>query len=600
MSTYIWPPMSGGGGGGGSPTGPAGGDLSGSYPNPLVPATHSSVNTFASYDASGNLGSAPGWHLDPNGQAQGVILSTDGSTSTSLQLFAPISTSLTGGYEGMIVSGIFSSTMTFTSSYNDENNYNSGYNNSGGTSAFQDQSSFNSGAQTQSYQSFASFPVFAAGSIVTDSIQGISLQPTLNGTISASYTGINIGPTGTGTITSATGINIDMASLPVGDPQGPIAINTDTRVSINAAPALQSAQTFQIGNRVEALFTVAPGSPITGTDALGNDFAGDLWAQDSIANGPTGGIVGWTGVGFISELIVAAGKTVDTANIFLSASSLPTPPSGTDGGTITNLSVIKAYPPLPQGGSLNVTNIKALNVAGTFSTAATNAWGLYVEDTALNNHIAGNLETGSFNINDGTSNLLYITQLSGVTTIGTSDVTGSTTPQGLSIISGNSVDGNAFGININSGSTSGTGAPGGVAITGGDAAGASNGGAVVLEAGGSGTGNPGQIQMYSDNGIILLPSVLSQPPFMEFFEGTSNFGVSLSASNALTASYSLKLPLSDGSANSLLKTDGAGQLSFSAPGISVTIVTSRLTPVTGAQGSMTFTNGILTSQTQST
>ena len=36
------------------------------------------------------------------------------------------------------------------------------------------------------------------------------------------------------------------------------------------------------------------------------------------------------------------------------------------------------------------------------------------------------------------------------------------------------------------------------------------------------------------------------------------------------------------------------------PGISATITTAKVTPVTGANGSMTFVNGILTAQTQAT
>lgn len=46
--------------------------------------------------------------------------------------------------------------------------------------------------------------------------------------------------------------------------------------------------------------------------------------------------------------------------------------------------------------------------------------------------------------------------------------------------------------------------------------------------------------------------------------------------------------------------DTNGYSASGAPGISVTITTAKITPVTGANGSMTFVNGILTAQTQAT
>lgn len=49
-----------------------------------------------------------------------------------------------------------------------------------------------------------------------------------------------------------------------------------------------------------------------------------------------------------------------------------------------------------------------------------------------------------------------------------------------------------------------------------------------------------------------------------------------------------------------LNIDAATYSVGATPGISATITTARLTPVTGAQGSMTFINGILTAQTQAT
>ena len=47
-------------------------------------------------------------------------------------------------------------------------------------------------------------------------------------------------------------------------------------------------------------------------------------------------------------------------------------------------------------------------------------------------------------------------------------------------------------------------------------------------------------------------------------------------------------------------TASAAQVNTLGSGLSVTITTAKITPVTGSNGSMTFTNGILTAQTQAT
>lgn len=236
------------------------------------------------------------------------------------------------------------------------------------------------------------------------SVSGTSIFPTITSG-DADFTGLNISPTGT-TTGNSNGVNIQLANLTSGEVQGPTGLSSDSKLNINGTTNLVSAQTFQIGTRVDHLFTVPSGSPVTNTDSLGLDLAGDLWAQDSVANGITAGLVGWTGVGFISSIIVSSGKTVDTANIFGAFASLPTPPSGTDGGTVTNLSMIKTAPPLAQGGVLNVTNMKAVNISGDFNSAATNAWGLYVEHANTKNHIQGNLDLGSLTMNGSTSGAL--------------------------------------------------------------------------------------------------------------------------------------------------------------------------------------------------
>lgn len=236
-------------------------------------------------------------------------------------------------------------------------------------------------------------------------VNGISITPTINGG-DANFTAMQINLQGSATgLGNLRGIVVNLSGHSSTDPEGAISFESDSRISVNASVELASGNSFMICNRLEGLVHSTLGTPITGTDSLGNDLAGDIWCEDSVADGPTAGLVGVTGTGFISSIIVGSGKVVDTANVFLVACALPDPGVGhTFGGTITNFNNLKIAPPLNQGGSLIVTNYKALNIAGDFSSfGAASTWGLYVEDTALNNHIGGNLDLGTLNMSGNIS-----------------------------------------------------------------------------------------------------------------------------------------------------------------------------------------------------
>lgn len=423
-----------------------------------------SPNTFAGFDNTGTLYSTP-WGIDANGQATGNFTGTLPVTSvTSLQLFPGITTPLSGGYEGIIVSPTLSSTMAFTSMFNSEADFATGFNCSGGVQIYQDQANFDAGATTQSYSSYGSFPVingavqnftgfslganlnstafngisgfsagvnynstfvcsggilvfqdssninsgatannyesaffdpvFNAGAIINNA-SGLSINHTLNSALPGGFVGVNVSlPTATGVVASITGLRINLNNVTDQNPQGVVGIDSDSRISINAETTLRSNQTFQIGNRVESLLHIPAGSPVTGTDSLGNDLAGDLEAEDNLALGPTG--LGWISVGFIADMAVAVGKTVAAVDVFVPAVAFPDP-GFTTGGSVTDMAMIRTLAPFSQGGTAVITNLYGFKIDplfGTFSAAATNVWGLYFDDSDLQNYIGGRLSLG--------------------------------------------------------------------------------------------------------------------------------------------------------------------------------------------------------------
>lgn len=337
-------------------------------------------------------GSLQGWTFQPNVDA--ATIGTSNFSASAFEDFSNIGCDINGyqsfsagpnifnitnnhGYNGVTLSGNFT-TLTGNAGYN-------------GVAINPNVTTMGATSSVQAMQ-FTPTITTAHGYI-----GGININPTINGG-DANYTGITINSQGTATgLGNMRGVSISLNNLPTSDPQGPISIETDSRVSVNAQTTLRAAQTFQIGNRIESLFQVPLGSPVTGTDSLGNDLAGDLNAQDSIADGITAGLVGWTGGSLVSEMVVGSGKTVATANVLLAALATPAPFFGgdTDGGTVTSLSLIRTAPPLAQGGVLNITNLYGVKIDTGLAASATNGWAIYHADNATPSKLYGQLQLSS-------------------------------------------------------------------------------------------------------------------------------------------------------------------------------------------------------------
>lgn len=235
-------------------------------------------------------------------------------------------------------------------------------------------------------------------------ISGLSISPVVAGG-DASFTGITVNPSGGATLNDATGIRINLSGITSDDVQGIIGLESDSRLQINGTSQLRSAQGFQIGSRIAHEFTVPNGSPVTGTDELGINVAGDFLVQDNVSVGPIG--IGFNSVGFIASLGVAATKTVDSLTVFLPASSLPDP-GFTTGGNVTDFHIIRTFPPLPQGGTLNITNLYGLKIDsmfGSLANAATNAYGLYIDGGAVKNWLSGKTKLGDITYSVPTASL---------------------------------------------------------------------------------------------------------------------------------------------------------------------------------------------------
>lgn len=169
------------------------------------------------------------------------------------------------------------------------------------------------------------------------------------------YTGMSISPSATGTVTNVLGINVDNSLLTSPNQKSGITIN-DGRLQVgsNYNTSVLSAGLGGIGvqNLLGGTFTVANGSPVTGGGAMiGNNLAIVTDFQDDMPIDLTGGLIGFTGVGFVGQTQIAAGKTVHTMNMALGGGGVP---ATSGGGTLNYANMFTAAGFLNQGGTIDV------------------------------------------------------------------------------------------------------------------------------------------------------------------------------------------------------------------------------------------------------
>lgn len=225
-------------------------------------------------------------------------------------------------------------------------------------------------------------------------INGLNLNANILGG-DANYTGMNIYAQSAVALPQVTGINISLSGMPsTTQKQGLIINDGMLQVSPNYdTSVLPASPGFINMNSLGGLMTVASGSPMTGTLVLANNFGQAAQFDDDMGPDGFGGFLGYVGNGLVSQTAVNAGKTVDTFTTAAVAVSVPALP--TSGGTITNANMLTVAGPINAGGTLSITNLKTINIP-SFSNAysATNAWGLYVADTSLDNWFSKNVVIG--------------------------------------------------------------------------------------------------------------------------------------------------------------------------------------------------------------
>lgn len=239
-------------------------------------------------------------------------------------------------------------------------------------------------------QSFFGIGVSTGGASALNTFVGVQVN---NQTaVVQDFKGIQVSSATAAVSNSATGIDVNMSAITMasGRPSG-LNINEGT---INAGITLVTVSNIptvlDFGHQIGGEFHVVSGSAITNTEVILNSFSGTLFAEDSYTSGAFG--LGYCNVGFIGQMAVVSGKTVDKATLCVGGASVP---AASTGGTITDLAVFRTLGVFSAGGTLSVTNQYGYKVDTGFASLATNAWGVYVGDTGIENYFGKCISIGT-------------------------------------------------------------------------------------------------------------------------------------------------------------------------------------------------------------
>lgn len=204
-----------------------------------------------------------------------------------------------------------------------------------------------------------------------------------------SETGLNINLTGA--YNNVSGININVGSAT--SVNQPVAFNSSGGAFNSYSPYSTANYTpagVFIMNSLGGVLDVASGHPISGGDfGFGANLASVMQFNDDMGPDSTTLGLGFVDVGFVGQLAIASGKTVDSINMALGGAGVPG-----SGGTVTNFSNFRALGTLNQGGSITVTNMYGFRTGSPLCSMATNCWGFFSDDPSADNYFAKNVVIG--------------------------------------------------------------------------------------------------------------------------------------------------------------------------------------------------------------
>lgn len=435
------------------------------------------ANTFAIFDNSGNLTGSPQVSFTNNAttiQAVNAAFNV-ANTVTDLEgfIFNPTVDGATiSGGRSIEINGSYGAT-TATSINNQID--------------LQLNTDFQANATVTTYVGIGMGPRFETGATLGD-FTGLNINPTLNSTaITTNFNGINVNSAGTGSATNVSGISINLNNITSTNQKQGLSVN-DGALSVNSnydTSVLTPVFEFQ-QNQIGGVLTVASGFPVAGPIGFGNNLGVSTIFQDNWGIDSFTGTLGFSVNGFVNQLGISPGKTVHTLNYMTAGGSVP---ATYGGGTATNVTMFNALGLLNGGDTVTITNLVGLRVPTGFSTMATNAWGVKVEDTNADNFFGKNVITPLV-----VSQEVAAPAGQPLAVHSADSVTGSSA---LNLYTGSvSTSGDSGPFQINSGNNAGPGDTGNMDIFSGSAT-SGNTGRVTLTTGASASGDTGNISLFT-------------------------------------------------------------------------------------------------------
>ncbi len=349
----------------------------GFFPTVSVPGI-SYINSFnVNPQIDDNIGSFSGVNLYGFG--------TGGPTSNYTGFWSQpgFSATLTGGTTHFYAGGGINGNNITGYDFNPGGNFTSGlgfqFNPQG---VITDLTALNIGTPNSAANSFSVLNGNIQGSFVNCNGINLSFPASTTGSLSLCY----LSTTGTHTGT-AVGLNIDLTGGTFSQRPAAASLNGGS-FNLNNQFSTANGLFVDSGSVFRNVIYVASGSPVTGTDVILSNLAGFMDIRDDVALGPVG--LGLVSVGFVSQVAVQTGKTLDNATMCLAGFAVE---ASSTNGTVTDAYLFRGFAS-NFGGTLTVTNLYGLLISDGISAIGTNAWGISVEDINAENYLAKSLIVG--------------------------------------------------------------------------------------------------------------------------------------------------------------------------------------------------------------